>query len=687
MPKLTIDGKEIEVPAGISLIQACDMAGVEIPRFCFHERLSIAGNCRMCLVEMEKAPKPVASCALPVAEGMIIKTNTPMVQKARQGVMEFLLINHPLDCPICDQAGECDLQDQAMAYGFDRSRYDENKRAVEDKYMGPLIKTHMTRCIHCTRCVRFVDEVAGVPDIGALGRGENMEITTYLEKAVGSELSANVIDLCPVGALTSKPYAFEARPWELDKTESIDVLDAVGSHIRIDSRGNEVMRILPRLKEDINEEWISDKTRYACDGLNKQRLDRPYVRVKGNLQKANWDEALKTVADKLKVTKPKKVAALVGDLADCESIALLKNLMTSIGTPHMDCREPGADYDASQRASYIFNTTIEGIESADAILLVGTNPRVEAAILNARILKRTRMSKLPVGMIGPKADLGYGYDHLGVDPSVLVDLVDGKGAFAEALKAAQKPMIVIGSHVLTRDDADAILNLAHKLCSKYKVIQPEWNGFNVLQRVASRVGALDLGFVPGEGGYATAKILSAAEKGDIDVLYLLGVDEIDLRKVAKNTFIIYQGHHGDAAAHLADVILPGAAYTEKDATYVNLEGRVQQTYKAVSAPGEAKEDWRIIRALSEALNMTLLVETLDDVRASLQRTNPIFALNNQIQMAKWPRQAFGSEGKVKKDAFTYPIANFYMTDPISRHSPTMAACVREFIASPSKKVA
>ncbi len=671
MPKLTIDDREIEVPSGLTVLQACELAGVEIPRFCYHERLSVAGNCRMCLVEMERAPKPIASCAMPVAEGMVIKTDTPTVKKARKGVMEFLLINHPLDCPICDQGGECDLQDQAMAYGFDRSRYEENKRAVPDKYMGPLIKTIMTRCIHCTRCVRFSTEIAGVEEMGALGRGEHMEITT-LEKAVGSELSGNLVDICPVGALTSKPYAFSARSWELRKTDSVDVLDAVGSNIRVDCRGREVMRVLPRLHEDINEEWIADKTRYACDGLRRQRLDRPYVRdVEGKLRAASWDEAFGAIAKKLAALKGEQIAAIAGDLCDAESMLALKDLVTALGSSNLDCRQDGAKLDPRTRAGYLFNTGIAGIEQADAVLLVGTNPRWEAPMINARLRKRFLAGGLPVGLIGVPADLSYQIDHLGAGPDTLKELANGKGAFAKTLKAAERPMIVLGSAALRRSDGAAILALGRKVAETFDMVKEGWNGFNLLHVAAARVGGLELGFVPGEGGRDFAGILEGTASGAIEAVFLLGADEIDMTALGK-AFVIYQGHHGDAGAHRADVILPGAAYTEKNGTYVNTEGRVQLGRLAGYPPGDAREDWTILRALSEVVGQRLPYDNLGQLRQRLIALNPIFAAVDQIEPAAW--EPFGEEGPIDTAPFAAAIDNYYMTDPISRASETMAQC-------------
>ena len=671
MPKLKIDGIEIEVPAGITVLQACELAGVEIPRFCYHERLSIAGNCRMCLVEQEKAPKPIASCAMPVMDNMVIKTNTPMVQKARKGVMEFLLINHPLDCPICDQGGECDLQDQAMAYGFDRSRYHENKRAVPDKELGPLVKTSMNRCIHCTRCIRFATEVAGVEELGATGRGESMEVTTYVEHALTTELSGNLVDLCPVGALTSKPYAYEARPWELTKTESVDVLDALGCNIRVDTRGATVMRVLPRLADDINEEWISDKTRHAIDGLRYQRLDRPYVRKAGKLVEATWDEAFTAIAAKLGNIDGSKVAAIVGDQCDAESMVALKDLMAALGSPNIDCRQDGAKLEGP-RGSYIFNPGIRGIDQADAILLIGTNPRLEAAVLNARIRKRyLHGGHVAIGSIGPAADLTYPVERLGAGPATLAELVEGKLGFFEKLKAAKNPLIIVGMGALAREDGSAVLALARDLVDKLGAVRDDWNGFAVLHTAAARVGGLDLGLVPGPGGRDVEGILAGCAKGEIGVVYLMAADEIDTTRLGK-AFVIYQGHHGDAGAHRADVILPGAAYTEKPGTYVSTEGRVQLGFRAAYPPGEAREDWAILRALSERLGKTLPYDTLDQVRSRLVAVNRSFAALDEQAAGHWG--SFGAPGKTSDQPFVSPVKNFYMTCPISRSSRTMAEC-------------
>ena len=684
MPKLTIDGKEVEVDAGLTVLQACEQVGIEIPRFCYHERLSIAGNCRMCLVALERAPKPVASCAMPVAEGMVVHTNTPEVHKMRKGVMEFLLINHPLDCPICDQGGECDLQDQAMGYGLDHSRYKENKRAVEDKEMGPLIKTIMTRCIHCTRCVRFSTEIAGVTDMGMLGRGEHAEITTYLEKALDSELSGNVIDLCPVGALTSKPYAYVARPWELKKTETIDVMDAVGSNIRVDARGSEVMRVLPRLNEDVNEEWISDKTRFACDGLRRQRLDRPYVRKDGKLAPASWDEAFAAIKAKVDGLPGAKIAAIAGDQADCEAMVSLKALMTSLGSANIDCRQDGSKIDPRVRAGYIFNTSIAGIENADVLLIVGANPRIEAAVLNARIRKRFNMGKFPIGVIGEAAELRYEYEHLGTGPADLGKLLDGKTGFAKVLKDANRPMIIVGQGALARPDGAAVQHLTYEIAKKFGMVNASsgWNGYNVLHTAAARVGGLDIDFVPGEGGMDTDGIIAAAGKGDLDVVYLLGADEIDMHALG-NAFVIYQGHHGDAGAHHADVVLPGAAYTEKNATWVNTEGRVQLGRLAAFPPGDAREDWTIIRALSQVLEKPIPCNDLRGVRSMLVDANPSFMNIDIAVSATW--KEFGTAGEVSDLPFASPISNFYMTDPISRASETMAKCTDTFARTDAER--
>jgi NADH-quinone oxidoreductase subunit G len=679
MPQLLIDGQLIDVPADYTLLQACEEAGAEVPRFCFHERLSIAGNCRMCLVEVKGTPKPQASCAMavkdlrpgPNGEPPVVNTRTPLVKKAREGVMEFLLINHPLDCPICDQGGECDLQDQAMAYGVDSSRFHENKRAVEDKYMGPLVKTSMNRCIHCTRCVRFITEVTGVADLGAIGRGEDMEITTYLEKALESELQGNVVDLCPVGALTSKPYAFTARPWELSKTESIDVMDAVGSNIRVDARGREVVRVLPRLNEEINEEWISDKTRHVADGLRTQRLDQPYVRINGQLQPASWPQAFEAIAQKVKTTSASRVGALAGDLAGVEELYALKLLLNKLGSPHYDARVDGTILHPDMgRGAYLFNAGIAAIEKADSIIIIGSNPRKEAAILNARLRKRYRMGGAYIAVIGEQADLTYPYTYLGAGVDTLNDLVSGKLAFADVLKNAKNPLIIIGQGALIRDDSASVLALAAKLAQNINAVRDDWNGWAVLHTGASRVGALDVGFVPQQNGFNAAQIA----KGDmLDVIFALSVDEID---IGAGAFVVYIGTHGDRGAHRADVILPSATYTEKSGTYVNTEGRVQMTRRAAFPVGEAKEDWAILRALSDVLGQTLPFNNLSQLRQKLYEAYPHLAQLNVLPSATQINLSALSAktGQVSSQPFVSTIRDFYLTNPILRASAVMAEC-------------
>ena len=690
MANIKVDGKLVEVPDYFTLMQAAEAAGAEIPRFCYHERLSVAGNCRMCLVEVKGGPpKPQASCAMsvkdlrpgPNGEPPEMFTNTPMVKKAREGVMEFLLINHPLDCPICDQGGECDLQDQAMAYGVDTSRYAENKRAVEDKYLGPIVKTSMNRCIHCTRCVRFTTEVAGVAQMGLIGRGEDAEITTYLEQALTSELSGNVVDLCPVGALTSKPYAFQARPWELNKTESIDVMDAVGSSIRVDSRGREVMRILPRVNDAVNEEWVSDKTRHVWDGLKSQRLDRPYVRKNGKLQAASWEEAFAAVAKAIKASgMGNKVGAIAGDLAAVEDMYALKALMTALGSGMTDVRPPMSGIDPSMpRSAYIFNPTIAGIEEADAILIVGSNPRKEAPVLNARIRKAWRARGIPVGVIGDHADLTYAYEYLGDDISVLASVAKGEG-FGEKLKAAKKPLVIVGEGAVSHGAAwnkqigRDVIALASKAATMGDVAEG-WNGFALLHIAASRVGGIDIGFVPHNGGVCSADQIKLAGKDELSVLFLLGADEYDTKAMGK-AFVVYVGTHGDAGAHRADVILPSAAYTEKSGTYVNTEGRVQVAERAVFPPGEAKEDWAIFRALSAVLDMPLPFNSLRALRTAMYAEFPHLAQIDQIVPAgvDGTRELAGRATKTDSAKLTSPIGDFYMTNPIARASAIMAEC-------------
>ena len=679
MAKIIIDGTEVDVPPEFTLLQAAEVAGAEIPRFCFHERLSIAGNCRMCLVELKGSPKPVASCAWgvrdcrpgPNGEPPVVNTKSPMVRKAREGVMEFLLINHPLDCPICDQGGECDLQDQAMAYGVDSSRYHENKRAVEDKYIGPLVKTIMNRCIHCTRCIRFSAEVAGVPELGAIGRGEDMEITTYLEHAMSSELQGNVVDLCPVGALTSKPYAFAARPWELSKTETIDVMDALGSAIRVDARGREVMRILPRTNDDVNEEWISDKTRHVVDGLRTQRLDQPYIRQNGRLIPTSWPQAFETIVAKVKATSPNRIGAIAGDLAAVEEMYALKDLMTRLRCKNLDASQDGAALHPEWgRATYLFNATIAGIERADGLLIIGSNPRREAAVLNARIRKRWRAGKFPVALIGEKVDLTYPYDYLGAGPETLAEVAAGKHGFAEMLKGAERPLVIVGAGALARSDGAAVAALAAKAAIELGAVHEGWNGYCVLHTAASRVGALEIAFVPGEGGLNAAAM---TKPGALDVAFLLGADEID---VPPGAFVVYIGTHGDNGAHRADVILPGAAYPEKSGIYVNTEGRVQISSRASFPPGDAREDWAILRALSDLLGAKLPYDSLPALRQALFKERPQLARIGQI-VASGPadiRQLSAMQGEVEKAPFRSAIDDYYLTNPIARASAVMAEC-------------
>jgi NADH-quinone oxidoreductase subunit G len=673
MSKIIIDGKEIDVPAEYTLLQACEMAGAEVPRFCFHERLSIAGNCRMCLVEVKGGPpKPTASCAMavkdlrpgPKGEPPVVETNSPMARMGRQGVMEFLLINHPLDCPICDQGGECDLQDQAMAYGVDSSRYRENKRAVEDKYLGALVKTSMNRCIQCTRCVRFATEVAGVPELGATGRGEDMEITSYLEHALTSELQGNVVDLCPVGALTSKPTQFHARSWEYSKTESVDVMDALGSAIRIDSRGREVIRILPRVNEAVNEEWISDKTRHVVDGLKTQRLDRPYVRIDGKLTPTTWPRAFAAIAAKVKAAKPERIGALVGDLASVEEMFALKGLMDKLGAASLDCRQDGSKLDPKWgRASYLFNSTIAGIDAADAIMIIGSNPRLESPVLNARIRKRWLKGDCLIGVIGERADLTYEYNYLGAGPDSLTRFAD----HAPATKA--KPMFITGAGAYARSDGAAILALAAKAAGSLGIVKEGWNGFNVLHSAASRVGGLDLGLVPGAGGLDASAMVQA---GAVDVLFNLGADEIDIEP---GTFVVYIGTHGDKGAHRADVILPGAAYPEKTGTYVNMEGRPQFAERAIFPPGDAREDWAILRALSEAVGAKLPFDSQSQLRAALAGAHPHLAKIDVVTPADGSVIAgIGGAGEVGSAAFASAVSDFYLTNPIARASRVMGEC-------------
>ena len=674
MPKITIDDREIEVEDGLTVMQACGYAGIEIPHFCFHERLQIAGNCRMCLVEIERSPKLIASCTMIVREGMIIKTEADQVKKAREGVMEFLLVNHPLDCPICDQGGECDLQDQAFKYGKGGSRYLEDKRAVRDKNLGPLVKTQMTRCIHCTRCIRFATEVAGVPELGAIGRGENMEIMSYLEKNLTSELSGNIIDLCPVGALTSKPYAFNARSWELEKTESIDVMDALGSNIRIDSRSLEVMRILPKLNEDINEEWISDKARFSYDGLKVQRLDRPYIKKNGKLIEASWNQAISSIVKNINLLEGKEISAIAGSTTCTESMFLLKKLFLNLGSDKVDANQFGYKFDVSSRSNYLFNTGIANVANADLCLLVGTDLRQVSPVLNARIGKMVRSGDMQIARIGEADDQTYYIDELGDNVSLLEDIIVGKRDFAKRLKKAKRPVIIIGDQVLSRPDGHGILALVHRIVEKYNIVNADWNGFNVLHNHASAVGGLDVGFYYTKSGNGTADILKQSRDGRVRVLYLLGADDFDMKLIGEDCFVIYQGHHGDAAAARADVILPEAAYTEQDGIFVNMEGRLQYACAAVPPPGLAKESWDIITHLAKELDIAMLINSLSDVRELMAKESTIFSSIGKIMQTKFV--AFKTAVKVLKKPITKVSVNYYMTDPISRASVTMAKCMQ-----------
>lgn len=666
MPIAKVNGVETEFEPGMTVLQVAERAGHEIPRFCYHERLSIAGNCRMCLVEVKPGPpKPQASCALPAAEGQEIFTDTPMVKKAREGVMEFLLINHPLDCPICDQGGECDLQDQAVGYGRDGSRYGENKRAVEEKNMGPTVKTFMTRCIQCTRCVRFITEVAGVPDIGMISRGESAEITTYLEKNIDSELSGNVNDLCPVGALTHRPWQYHYRPWELKKTETIDVMDALGSNIRADARGAEVMRVLPRVNEGINEEWLSDKSRYAVDGLARQRLDRPFVRENGKLRATSWDEALNTVATKIKAASADRIGVIAGDLQDAESMKAALDLFRALGSANTDCRQDGAAIGQGAREGWLFNSGLQGIENADAILIVGANPRTEAPLLNARIRKVWLKGAAEIGVIGEQVDLTYDYNYLGAGSKTVGKLPK---AAVDFLTKAERPAIIVGAGALIGDTGAAVLNALGALAKKVGVVKDGWNGFNVLHTAAARVGGLDMGFVPAEGGLDVAGML---KPGALDVLFLLGADEVNAS--ASDAFRVYLGSHGDRGAHGADVILPGAAYTEKSGLYVNTEGRVQMAERVVFPKGEAKEDWAVIRALSERVGHKLPFDTLEQLRAKLMGDHPTFGrIDYLAPAASFDVAGLGAKGDLGDVAFVSTIVDPYLTNPIARASETMA---------------
>ena len=680
MPKIVIDGKDFEVEENLSIIQACEVSGVEIPRFCYHEKLSVAGNCRMCLVDIEDArgmsPKPVASCAMQVSDGLKIHTKTQRVKKAREGVMEFLLINHPLDCPICDQGGECDLQDQSVAYGLGGSRYEQNKRSVENKDMGPFIKTEMNRCIHCTRCVRFSTEVSGSDEIGAIGRGRDMEITTYLDIAVKSELSGNVIDLCPVGALTSKPYAFSARPWELKQTETIDVMDAVGSNIRIDTKGNKVMRVLPRNNEEVNEEWISDKTRFFWDGLSLQRIDKPYLRENGKLRQVSWNKAIDVASDKLLNTNPEKVASITGDLVSIESIYSIKKLMDSIKSPNTECRQDGSKINGG-REKWLFNSKLSGIDESDGCLLIGTNPRVEAALINSRIIRKSKENNYSIGLLGNKSELNYNYDYLGDDPSIIYDLIDNNNPFCEKLSEMNKPLMIIGQGALKGDEGEDYLNLCIELANKYNFLKNDWNGFNVLHTAASRPGAMEIGFLPGERGKDLDQIINGYKEGDISTLFLLGADEIEISEKT-DCFVIYQGHHGDKGANIADLILPSPSFNEQNGLFINTEGRIQESIRATFPIGEAKEDWEIISLISKKMGLENIDNSFEDLRSGLFQSFPhLTDIDMCLSGEKLPEKIERKD--IKQHVFKNSLNNFWLSNSITRSSRLM--CERNNISA------
>ena len=680
MTKINIDGKDFEVEENLSIIQACEYSGIEIPRFCYHEKLSIAGNCRMCLVDIEDSrgmsPKPIASCAMQVTDGLKIHTKTERVRKAREGVMEFLLINHPLDCPICDQGGECDLQDQSVAYGVGTSRYEQNKRSVENKDMGPFIKTEMNRCIHCTRCVRFSTEVSGLDEIGAIGRGRDMEITTYLDMAVKSELSGNVIDLCPVGALTSKPYAFSARPWELKQTESIDVMDAIGSNIRIDSKGNKVMRVLPRNNDEINEEWISDKTRFFWDGLSLQRIDKPYLRQEGKLKKISWKKAIEVAAEKLQNSNPEKIASIVGDLTSIESVYSLKKLMKMIGSPNIECRQDGSKISGG-REKWLFNSKISGIDESDGCILIGTNPRLEAALINSRIIRKSKENNYSIGLLGNKENLNYDYNYLGNNPETIHELINGTNSFNKKLEKMEKPIMIIGQGALKGDYGEDYLNLCIQLAHKYNFLSDEWNGFNVLHNAASRPGAMELGFLPGKKGKNLDQIIEGYNNGSISTLFLLGADEIEINNKSE-CFIIYQGHHGDKGANLADLILPSPSFNEQNGLYMNTEGRIQESLRATFPIGEAKEDWQIISLIIEKMALGNGFKNFEEVRNDLFKYYPQLS-NIDICLLGEKLTKKNKANKIKKHLFYSSIKNFWLSNSITRSSKLM--CERSNISS------
>jgi NADH dehydrogenase (ubiquinone) Fe-S protein 1 len=663
---VTVNGTDVSVPKGVTVLQACEAAGYDVPRFCYHDRLSIAGNCRMCLVEVEKAPKPVASCAAPAMPGMKVITDSPLVKKAREGVMEFLLANHPLDCPICDQGGECDLQDQSVTFGSDKSRFKEFKRSVEDKNIGPFVKTIMTRCIHCTRCVRFAAEVAGVEALGTTGRGNAMEIGTYVEQAFDSEVSGNVIDLCPVGALTSKPFAFTSRPWELISTESVDTMDAVGAAIRIDTRGAEIMRVVPRLNEDVNEEWLADRSRFSYDGLKRQRLDTPMVRNGAEFAPAEWDEAFESIHAALKGVDGAHIKAIAGDSVDAEALVAFKDLMNRLGSENVECRQDGAQVNADLRSNYVMNSGISGIEQADAIVLVGSNPRMEAPLVNTRIRKGVIHYNTPVAVIGPDCDLTYEHQHLSDDVAVLQQIADGKNAFCKTLETAENPMLIVGMGALRGGQSGELYATLDRIVAKYpNLVQEDWNGINFLQLAAARTAALDIGFVPG----------ASASDEKAKVVFLLGADDFAEADIPKDAFVVYQGSHGDRGASRANVVLPGAAYTEKAGTYVNTEGRVQRTKVAVSRLPGAREDWKIVRALSEYLGLTLPYNTLGEVRQRLEDIAPHFAYADTVEPSSLRVSSPATKKKLRAGPIKPAIENHFMVDPITRNSRVMAKAV------------
>ena len=676
MPTITIDDKKIEFENGMTVMQACELAGAEIPRFCYHEKLSIAGNCRMCLVEMEKAPKPVASCAMPAGDGMVIKTNSETVQKARKGVMEFLLINHPLDCPICDQGGECDLQDQALYYGFDKSRYEENKRAVRNKNMGPLVSTIMTRCIHCTRCVRFSTEVAGVDDLGLIGRGENVEITTYLEKTIDSELSGNVIDLCPVGALTSKPYAFKSRPWELNKTETYDVLDGIGSSIRVDTIGKQVLRVLPRISEDINEEWINDKTRFAIDGLSRQRLDKVYIKENNKLNVSDWDTALSKIKDEINKRGKDKTIILSGKFTDAETIISSKLFSKGLSSNLYDCRFDNAQIIHGESESYKFNSSIQEVENADAILLVGSNPRWEASVLNARIRKAYINNNCKIGLIGPDLKLNYSYIKISKSLTALNDILENKSKFSKDLYNAKHPIIIVGTSAINTNQGSSVLKVCADIAKKLPNFSNSFNPLNILNQDISRVGSLELGFTNNDFDDDFEKKLKEEINTNMPVVFLLGLDEINSKSL-ESSFVVYCGHHGDLNAQHADIILPTPAYTEKSSTFMNIEGRVIQTSRCHNPLGNAKEEWKIFRALSDLLDCEIKFNNIHDVRKKLVDDNKNFL--ELLEIHNSSNLSFASKETIKEHNISFNIANFYMNDSISRSSETMAKCTNEIL--------